>query len=536
MGNGAGPTDDHIHLVRGPVNTALYDLRNGEVYSVNPLTAEVLEGGRACSELSESNEAPQARKLLYTSIETLQVLRGYLARHPALAQYAVTGSKGFLGGVVSSPLSCQKVVVAYCNTPLPRLNFMWLELTQDCNLSCAHCYAEAGVDNPNGLSMLSMGHWKEILEEGARLGAKGVQFTGGEPTLYPGLMDLIGHARSCQYEYIEVFTNATRLGDRLLREWASSGVRAAVSFYSYDPATHDGITGRPGSFHQTVRGIKALLSHQIPVSVAIVLMRENLSQLRGTVEFLKGLGLRDGEIGHDFVRPTGRGVAEAVLLDEDAVAVGAGFKPAPTTEGGQGTCGVKFAQGTCWKGAIAITCRGEVYPCIFARQLPVGRLPEMGLEEVVKGQALQRLWQITLGEVETCKDCELRYGCFDCRALAQTVTGDLLSKNPRCQYNPYTGLMGGNGGKRMKERPKRRIDLINEDVEDESVIYDPKNHNVHHLNPMASIIWELCDGNHTPQEISEEIVDVLEGDPAQVEGDVTKTLGEFQEKGLLEGV
>lgn len=88
----------------------------------------------------------------------------------------------------------------------------------------------------------------------------------------------------------------------------------------------------------------------------------------------------------------------------------------------------------------------------------------------------------------------------------------------------------------MKERPKRRIDLINEDVEDESVIYDPKNHNVHHLNPMASIIWELCDGNHTPQEISEEIVDVLEGDPAQVEGDVTKTLGEFQEKGLLEGV
>ncbi|MFN3467595.1 MAG: hypothetical protein ACK4WF_07835 [Candidatus Brocadiales bacterium] len=46
----------------------------------------------------------------------------------------------------------------------------------------------------------------------------------------------------------------------------------------------------------------------------------------------------------------------------------------------------------------------------------------------------------------------------------------------------------------------------------------------------------MCDGYHTPQEISEEIVGVLEANHTQVEGDVTKTLEEFQKKGLLEGV
>ncbi|MFN3468040.1 MAG: SPASM domain-containing protein, partial [Candidatus Brocadiales bacterium] len=261
-------------------------------------------------------------------------------------------------------------------------------------------------------------------------------------------------------EYIEVFTNATCLGDGLLREWASLGARAAVSFYSCDPATHDSITRRPGSFEQTVQGIKALLSRQIPVRIAIVLMRENLSHLRGTVEFLMGLGLRDVDIGHDFVRPTGRGVAEVALLDRDVAKEVSSIKPRwqstwaiarpPLPKDEQVVCGKNFAQGTCWKGAIAISSEGKVYPCIFARQLPVGKLPETGLEEIVKSQNLQRLWQITLEEVKTCKDCELRFGCFDCRALAQTITGDLLSKNPHCRYNPYTGLIGGNGGRGLK--------------------------------------------------------------------------------------
>ncbi len=88
----------------------------------------------------------------------------------------------------------------------------------------------------------------------------------------------------------------------------------------------------------------------------------------------------------------------------------------------------------------------------------------------------------------------------------------------------------------MKEKPKKREDIINEIIEDETVIYDPKNHNVHHLNPVAGVIWDLCDGRNTAKEIAKEIVDVLEADHSQVEGDVTKTIEEFQSKGLLEEV
>jgi radical SAM protein with 4Fe4S-binding SPASM domain len=528
MGYGACHTTGHIVAVKGPVNTALYDLENGEVYSIKPLMVKVMEGG---SEEDWSCKPQSMRR------ETLNVVKGYLGRHPALAGLSDRRRTRGTSTQVFQTLS-------YVSGPVG-LDYVWLELTKSCNLFCAHCYEGAGTNHPlpthaigrlTSVGPISFKQWKDILADCARLGAKKVQFTGGEPTLYPGLMELIEYARSCRYHDIEVFTNATRLEDRLLRQWASSGVRVALSFYSCDPKTYDTITRRTGSFRQTVQGIRDILAHNIPVRVAIVLMRDNLSHLTDTVEFLKGLGLKDKEIEWDYVRPTGRGETGAALMEGDVRTEITPFRPSSSLEEGQGTCNKGFARGTCWKGKIAISSEGDVYPCIFARQMSVGKFPEMSLEEVIQGQALQWLWQMTLEEVETCRDCELRYGCFDCRALAQTTTGDLFSKNQRCRYNPYTGIIERNGGKKMKEKPTKRRDIINEIVEDETVIYDPKNHNVHHLNPVAGVIWDLCDGNHDAKEIAEEIVDALEADPSQVEGDVTKTIEEFQNKGLLEEV
>ena len=81
---------------------------------------------------------------------------------------------------------------------------------------------------------------------------------------------------------------------------------------------------------------------------------------------------------------------------------------------------------------------------------------------------------------------------------------------------------------------RKRPDLLVEEIEDEIVIYDPRTHRVHHLNPMASIIWELCDVSPNPKDIAKEIVDALKADHLNVEKDVLETLGQLQGKGLLE--
>ena len=81
---------------------------------------------------------------------------------------------------------------------------------------------------------------------------------------------------------------------------------------------------------------------------------------------------------------------------------------------------------------------------------------------------------------------------------------------------------------------KKRPDLLIEEIEDEVVIYDPRTHRVHHLNPMASIIWELFEVCSSPKEIAKEIVDVLKTDSSTVEKDVQETLKQLKKKRLLE--
>ena len=81
---------------------------------------------------------------------------------------------------------------------------------------------------------------------------------------------------------------------------------------------------------------------------------------------------------------------------------------------------------------------------------------------------------------------------------------------------------------------KKRHDLLVEEIEEEIVIYDPKTHWVHHLNPMARIIWDLYDICPNSQDITKEIVDILKADPVKVERDVLETLDQFRGKGLIE--
>ena len=54
---------------------------------------------------------------------------------------------------------------------------------------------------------------------------------------------------------------------------------------------------------------------------------------------------------------------------------------------------------------------------------------------------IEKHWYLTKDEIETCKICELRFSCFDCREIAYRKSmGDLYAKNPNCGYNPKTGI------------------------------------------------------------------------------------------------
>ena len=83
-------------------------------------------------------------------------------------------------------------------------------------------------------------------------------------------------------------------------------------------------------------------------------------------------------------------------------------------------------------------------------------------------------------------------------------------------------------------RIRRRADILSEEIDEETVLFDPRNKNTYALNPMASVIWQLCDGNRTPSEISAEISGVLDVDSDRVLADVLSTIGSLIDRNLVE--
>lgn len=242
------------------------------------------------------------------------------------------------------------------------LNFLWLEITSKCNLECVHCYSESSP-RESLLGQMTTEDWLRVLTEAAALGCRQVQFIGGEPTLHPNLKELISFAASSGFSFIEIFTNATVLEDRLIANIKTNGANIATSFYSDEPAVHDSITHHPGSFDRTVSNIKKLVDAGISVRVGIIETVANAGQVDRAKVFLESIGVT--EIRLDAQRQVGRGTQSLKIQN-------------PLAE----LCG------ECAKGKLCVTASRQIFPCVFSRFVNLGDV-DTGIASILQADALK---------------------------------------------------------------------------------------------------------------------------------------------------
>lgn len=66
------------------------------------------------------------------------------------------------------------------------------------------------------------------------------------------------------------------------------------------------------------------------------------------------------------------------------------------------------------------------------------------------------------------------------------------------------------------------------------MLYDPAVDEMHILNPTAQLIWTLCDGTYTVEQIAAEVTTKFSvAADIDVVGDVKSTLSEFATKNLF---
>jgi Coenzyme PQQ synthesis protein D (PqqD) len=81
-------------------------------------------------------------------------------------------------------------------------------------------------------------------------------------------------------------------------------------------------------------------------------------------------------------------------------------------------------------------------------------------------------------------------------------------------------------------RPRRVDGLEAHEVEDGLVVYHPATDRVHYLNPTASVVYELCTGEHTDAEIEALVGEAwaLREPPGE---EVQRCLAQLRDEGVI---
>ena len=104
-----------------------------------------------------------------------------------------------------------------------------VELTERCNLECAHCYINLPADDQQAQRKeLTYEQWCNIFDQIAEEGCLSLLLTGGEPLLRPDFLDIYAYAKRKGF-IITLFTNGTMLTPEIadyLQEWPPFLVRS----------------------------------------------------------------------------------------------------------------------------------------------------------------------------------------------------------------------------------------------------------------------------------------------------------------------
>ncbi len=168
-------------------------------------------------------------------------------------------------------------------------------LTLDCNNSCVFCPRKT-------LAHVAVARPEDVLPRlrSIRASSRRVVLTGGEVTLLPDAPGTVAACRALGFQEIAIVTNGRMLGEGDLAERlvAAGLTEVSVTMYDLRPDVHDGLTGRPGSLAETMRGLGKVLalagrSSRPSVRVNTILCGPNQDGLLGLLRELHSLGVRD---------------------------------------------------------------------------------------------------------------------------------------------------------------------------------------------------------------------------------------------------
>lgn len=237
--------NENVYLVKGYAKSCIYDFNLSKLYSITNTLAQKIDemnfGQLTIDDICKDKEL----KNIFDEFIRLGIL--ILSESPDI--HEIDEIKAVDNG----------------------FKFAWIEITNQCNLRCRHCYNESA---PKCNTIMALEKYKIVVDGLLDLGIEKIQLIGGEPFFNKKLLKDMLEYTVGKFPIIEIFTNGTLITSDWLDYLAENNIHLAISVYSYQNKVHDSVTGINGSWNKTNESIKLLKSHGIVYRVCNVLMKD----------------------------------------------------------------------------------------------------------------------------------------------------------------------------------------------------------------------------------------------------------------------
>jgi len=165
-----------------------------------------------------------------------------------------------------------------------------------CTAACGHCNSRRSLHRSlRSERSLSLEDWRAVLRDGRSLGATHLALSGGEPTLYKQLPELVAEGARLGY-YVQLNTNGSLINRRYAEALVEAGLNQTwISIYSHRPEVHDAIRGVRGLWEKACEAVRIFsqLRERKPefnVFTQSVILRENIRSLDELIRCHHDLG------------------------------------------------------------------------------------------------------------------------------------------------------------------------------------------------------------------------------------------------------
>ena len=329
------------------------------------------------------------------------------------------------------------------------------ELTYRCPLRCPYCSNPTNYGENKYRQELTTEHWLKAVAQAASLGVLQLGFTGGEPLVRQDL-EIMVEAAAKTGIYTSLITAGTLLTPKRAAKLKDCGLdHIQISIQDSLADKSDYIAGTP-SFKQKIAAAKLVKQLGFPLTINVVLHRQNLDRIESIIELCRTLKADRVELANtqyygwalqnrSALFPTPEQLekakqAVAIAQQQRYFPMGVVYVLPDYYEQYPKPCMGGWGQKT-----MVIAPNGDVLPCQVANSIPeldFDNVRDCSLDWIwYESEAFNRFRGTDWME-EPCRSCDRQSIDFGgCRCQALLLTGKATATDPVCHLSPKHHLI-----------------------------------------------------------------------------------------------